>query len=97
VGQKIEISNSVTLGDVAVFDTDRSLSGQDGERYRSVDEAANGSTYPAGLAGRLFADVDGVKSVYVTSNLVTIERAGGWDDDSLERASSVISGFFAYY
>lgn len=97
MGQKIEISSSVTLGDVAVFDTDRSLSGQDGERYRSVDEAANGSTYPAGLAGRLFADVDGVTSVYVTSNLVTIERAGGWDEERLDRAASVIREFFAYY
>lgn len=97
MGQKIEISSSVTLGDVAVFDTDRSLSGQDGERYRSAEEAASGNTYPAGLAGRLFADVSAVKSVYVTSNLLTIEREGGWDDDTIAEASAVIGGFFAFY
>ena len=97
MGQKIEISSSVTLGDVAVFDTDRSLSGQDGERYRSVDEAESGNTYPAGLAKRLFSEVEGVRSVYVTSNLVTVEREDGWDDGSLEQASSVIGGFFAFY
>lgn len=97
MGQKIEITSSVTIGDVAVFDTDRSLGGQDGERYRSVDEAAAGTTYPAALAKKLLSADDAVKSVYVNSNVVSVEKAGGWDAGALDRAGALIGDFFLFY
>jgi hypothetical protein len=97
LGQKIEITSSVTIGDVAVFDTDRTLGGQDGERFRSVDEASAGTTYPAALATTLLSDDEDAKSVYVNSNVVSVERAGGWDAGSLEQTGSLISNFFLFY
>ena len=97
MGQKIEITRSVTIGDVVVFDTDRTFSGQDGERYQSAGEAEAGTTYPAALAGRLFAVDAAVCSVYVTSNIVTIEREGGWDDGAVDQSGSIISDFFLFY
>lgn len=97
MGQKIEIASSVTIGDVAVFDTDRSLTGQDGERYRSDGEAEARSTVPAGLARRLFSADQAVRSVYVTSNIVTIERDGGWDDTTLDQTGALISNLFLFY
>jgi hypothetical protein len=97
VGQKIEITSAVTIGDVAVYDTDRSLSGQDGERYRSAAEAETGTTIPADLSRRLFANDEAVISVYVTSNVVTVERTGGWDGDALDSTGSVITDFFLFY
>ena len=97
MGQKIEITSSITIGDVAVFDTDRTLGGQDGERFRSVDEAEAGTTYPAGVAKTLLTADAGVKSVYVNSNVVSVERAGGWDDDALDQAGKLIRDFFSFY
>lgn len=97
MGQKIEISSAVTIGDVAVFDTDRSLSGQDGERFRSAAEAAEKSTFPARLAARLFDAGDEVQSVYVTSNVISVERSGGWDAHDLEETGTLIREFLLFY
>lgn len=96
MGQKIEVVATSVIGAVAVFDTDRSLSGQDGERYRSAEAAADGTTFPAELAGRLF-ELSGISSVYVTSNVVSVERDGGWSEDDLTAVSQVISDFFLFY
>jgi len=97
LGQKIEILSSVTIGDVAVFDTDRTLGGQDGERFRSVDDAEAGTTYPAGVAKTLLTADAGVKSVYINSNVVSVERAGGWDAETLDQTGKLISDFFLFY
>ncbi len=97
MGQKIEISSAETIGDVAIFDTDRSLSGQDGERYRSAADATASSTLPARLAVRLFDADEALRSVYVTSNVVSVERAGGWDEGALEETGTLLSEFFAFY
>ena len=97
MGQKIEITSSSVLGDVAVFDTDRSLGGQDGDRFRSVEEAGEATTLPADLAGRIFSSDAAVQSVYVTSNVVTVERGDGWDETAVEATGAVISEFFLFY
>jgi len=97
LGQKIEITSAVTVGDVAVFDTDRTLGGQDGERYRSVDETEAKTTYPAGVAKRLLSADGAVRSVYVTSNVVSVDREGGWDETALNEAGDLISNFFLFY
>ncbi|HSR44657.1 MAG TPA: hypothetical protein VLT15_05410 [Acidimicrobiia bacterium] len=97
MGQKIEIASSTTIGDVAVFDTDRTLSGQDGERYRSLDETEGRTTYPAGVARAILSGDGAVQSVYITSNVVTIERRGGWDEESITEAGRLISDFFLFY
>lgn len=97
MGQKIEITSAVTIGDVAVFDTDRTLGGQDGERYKSVDETEAKTTYPAGVAKHLFSADEAVRSVYVTSNVVTVDRDGGWDEAALDEAGELISNFFLFY
>ncbi len=97
MGQKIEITSAVTVGDVAVFDTDRTLSGQDGERYRSVDETEAKTTYPAGVAKRLLSADEAVRSVYVTSNVVSVDREGGWNETALDEAGELIRSFFLFY
>lgn len=97
MGQTIEITNTVLLDEVALIDTDRSLTGQDGEAYASAAEAGAGSTLPAGLATRLFATDDRIEHVYVFSNTLSVRRAGGWDDGAVETAAAVIRAFFVYY
>ncbi len=97
MGQTISIQRTVRLGDVALFDTDRTLGGQDGETFASLAEAEAGTTYPARLATRLFGVDDRLEKVFVASNTVSAQRRGGWDDQSAEAAIQVMTGFFRFY
>jgi hypothetical protein len=84
------------VGDVAVFDSDRSLTGQDGAGFDSA--AANASTIaPALLAQRLFAADAEIAHVFVASSQVVVRRRAGWDDAARDRAAGVITAFFVHY
>lgn len=96
MGQLIEV-RAVVLGDVAIFDTDRSLSGQDGETFTSVDGARAGDTYPALVAAALFEHDAALVSVYVYSNTISVKRSGQWSDEQAAEASDVIRNFLVYY
>jgi len=94
VGQTIQINRTDVIGDVVIVDTDRTLTGQDGEVF---DGEAAGETFAARLAGRIFEEVPGVDHVYVMSNTVTVRRPGGWEDGALDRLSELVAGFFRFY
>lgn len=96
MGQLITVE-AQTVGDVALFDTNRSITGQDGESFTSADEAANGDTLPADLAHRLFAADDSVGHVFVLSNGLSVSRSGGWGEAALAAASETIRTFFVFY
>ena len=94
MGQRIEVS-SVALGTVALFSTDRSLTGQDGvELFRG---AIDGEGPPAELARRLFAADDGIDHVHILSNTVAVRRDVDWEEDALAEAAEIISGLFIHY
>lgn len=96
MGQLIEVE-STQIGDVAVFDTDRSITGQDGTAYASVAEAEAGADFPDELAARLFRLDAAIDHVFVASNQVVVRRTGGWDPDATTTAADVIRQFFVYY
>jgi hypothetical protein len=95
MGQPITISGTTVDDAVAAFHTDRGISGQDGVAFASADAADH--SFPGQLASRLFAADDAIDHVFVVSNQVVLRRAGGWDDISLESASSVVEEFFVFY
>jgi len=95
VGQPIELRGIAVIGDVALFDTDRSISGQDGESFSSEAEARQGTSFSARLAQRIFASDPSVTSVFVASNQVTVGRSGGWTDTV--GVGTVIERFFLHY
>jgi hypothetical protein len=97
MGQPIEIVGTTRLDDVVMFDTDRSITGQDGSGYGSLDEATATEDFPALLAARLFEGVDGVNHVFVASNGVVVRRTGGWDDAAAGAAGEIITDFFIFY
>jgi len=97
MGQPIEIVGTTRLDDVVMFDTDRSITGQDGSGYGSLDEATATDDFPARLAARLFEGVDGVNHVFVASNGVVVRRQGGWDDAVTASAGGIITDFFIFY
>lgn len=96
MGQVIEVE-PVALGNVAIFDTDRSLTGQVGETYRSAAEARTRTTLPAKLAERIFEHDSTVSSVYVYSNTISVSRPSEWSQDDIDELASVIRNFLVYY
>lgn len=94
MGQKIEVS-TVRIGDIALFDLDRSLTGQDGLVFTGPPHDVEGP--PALLAARLFEAIPEIQSVYVLSNSVTVAREGEWDESNLDEAASIVSNLFIVY
>ncbi len=97
VGQVINVDIVPSAGeDVRNFDMDRSLTGMGLERYWSPADAT-GDDPPSELARQLFA-IDGVATVFVYSNVVTVTRADGFSWDEIEPAAiDVIRNLFINY
>lgn len=96
MGQIINVTGTVT-GDSAIFEADRSLSGQDGGSFDSIEETVDNRTFPARLAARVFEADGAVTSVFTGSNGVVVRRDGGWSDDDVTRVGTVIEEFFVFY
>jgi hypothetical protein len=96
MGQTIEVK-SVVLGGIALFDTDRSITGQDGHRFESRAETQDNPTTAGRLAAELFGSDVAVDHVFVQSNQVTVRRTDGWSDESAVDAATVIRDFFVFY
>ena len=97
MGQTIEIKKVTPIGRVLVVDTDRSLTGQDGESFTGKQTAAQVDTLAARLAVRLFEADSEVDYVHAMSNAVSIRRRTDWDDDSMAASSEVVAEFFRVY
>lgn len=97
MGQTIEIKKVTPVDRVLVVDTDRSLSGQDGESFTGQQTAAHVDSFPARLAVRIFESDSEVDYVYVMSNTVSIRRRTDWDEVSMAAASEVVADFFRVY
>ena len=97
MGQRIEVLGTSVIGEVAIFDTDRSLGGMEGETYATLEEARSSSTYPAALAERLLREDGSIRLVYVYSNALSVSRARGWTDAAIDQVASEITNFFIVY
>ena len=96
MGQLIEVDH-LLLGDVAIFDADRSFSGQEGETYTGAEAASDSGTVPGRVASELFAALPSIVSVYVFSNTVSVRRAGGWTDEQASAAAGIIRNSLVHY
>ena len=93
MGQLIQVDAS-PMGRVAVFSTDRSLTGQDGVSFSP--DSVDGSDPPHDLARRLFSADGQIDHVHVLSNTVSVRRRQTWDEPAVERASDVIANLFIF-
>jgi hypothetical protein len=96
VGQRIEVEPTL-VGDTAIFDTDRSITGQDGTGYASAEAAAADRRFPGNLAAEIFRADDAVDNVWVASNTVVVRRTGGWAAADAATIAETIASFFLYY
>lgn len=94
MGQLIEVVVTL-IGKAALFDLDRTLTGQDGFSFPGPPDDTKSP--PELLAQRLFAIDDQIERVHVLSNLVTVTRAGEWDDEALAVATDVLSKLLVFY
>ena len=96
MGQRIEV-RPIVAGDTAVFETDRSMTGQDGTSYLSAEAASADRRFPGRLAAELFTGDGMVESVWVASNTVVVRRSTDWSDAEAAAAAAIIESFFIYY
>jgi ferredoxin--NADP+ reductase len=94
MGQLIRVEAS-PMGMVALFSTDRSITGQDGVSVIPGD--STGDDPPHDLARRLFGADGEIDHVHVLSNTVSVRRKQSWDEEAVDRASSVIANLFIHY
>lgn len=94
MGERIVVETK-SLGDLAVFTGDRSITRQDREAYSSHDDAFAASTPAAKLAGRLFAGDPAISHVSAESNIVKVNRNGGWNTAALTEARRAFEMLFS--
>jgi len=97
LGQRIEIESSQVVDDSVILSTNRSLTGTTGEGYGTTAEATASGTFAGGLAADLFESDEALRRVYIESNVVVLQRDGGWTDDVLSATESVVGDFFLFY
>ncbi len=96
MGQPIEVQAQI-VGDIAIFDTDRSITGQDGVGFDSAETARTTAGLPARLAVQLLEGDAGLRHVFFLSNTVSARREGGWPEEAQSAAVHAIEQFFLFY
>lgn len=94
MGQTVEIRDTVELGDVFLIDTDRSLTGQDGQKITREDP---GDSVPARLAAELFDLDPDIDYLFVLQNTISVRRRGGWDTEASDRVKQAMARFLRHY
>ena len=97
MGQPITVLSTTVEAGVVAFHTDRAITGQDGARFSSGDDAAEAGTIPGALASKLFTADEAINHVFIASNQVVVGRADGWDEASLAIAAEMVTTFFVFY
>jgi ferredoxin/flavodoxin---NADP+ reductase len=94
MGQPITVAVTA-MHETAIFDLDRSLTGQDGMSFQAPPHDGDDRP-PARLARMLLADQQ-TTGVHILSNLVTVTRRTAWEQDDLDTTARLISNLFLYY
>ena len=95
MGQKIEVKTT-SFNKNIIFDLNRSLSGQDGITYHNIAEASLHEEVGAQLAMKLFKYSQDIESIFIQSNIVTVN----FDKNlgiGIEEFSKQIEDFFLFY
>jgi hypothetical protein len=94
MGQTIKVDEPTIIGEVALFATDRGITGQAGEVF---DRTSGDDSFPGRLAAAVFAADDAVGHVFIASNQVTTRRDGGWEEAAVAAVTGAIEQFFVFY
>ena len=95
MGQKIELKTT-QFGKNVIFDLNRSLSGQDGETYHNIAHASLSNETSAQLALKLFQYSSDIESIFIQSNVVTVNFSKNMGT-AIKEFETKIEDFFLFY
>ena len=95
MGQKIELKTT-SFNKNIIFDLNRSLSGQDGITYHNIADASLHEEVSAQLALKLFQFSENIDSIFIQSNIVTVNFDKNMGT-GVEEFSKQIENFFLFY
>jgi len=95
MGQIIEVK-STKLNKTIIFDLNRSVSGQEGMTFHNISEASLIPDVSGQLALKLFQEIEDIETIFIQSNIVTINfyRNIGNDASDIE---NTLKNFFIFY
>ena len=95
MGQKIELKTT-QFGKNVIFDLNRSLSGQDGETYHNIAHASLSNETSAQLALKLFQYSSDIESIFIQSNVVTVNFSKNMGT-AIKEFETQIEDFLLFY
>jgi len=95
MGQKIELKTT-SFNKNIIFDLNRSLSGQDGITYHNIADASLHEEVSAQLVLKLFQFSEDIDSIFIQSNIVTVNFDKNMGT-GVEEFSKQIENFFLFY
>ena len=95
MGQLIEVKTT-KLNKTIIFDLNRSVSGQEGMTFHNISEASLIPDISGQLALKLFQETNDVDTIFIQSNVVTVNfnRNMGSDISEIEKT---LENFFVFY
>jgi hypothetical protein len=95
MGQLIEVSTN-KFNKSIIFELNRSVSGQEGMTFHNISQASLINEISGQLALELFQNLDDIESIFIQSNMVTINFLRNLGDD-IQAAEDTIKNFFIFY
>ena len=95
MGQLTEVKTT-KLNKTIIFDLNRSVSGQEGMTFHNISEASLIPDVSGQLALKLFQETNDIDTIFIQSNIVTINfnRNLGADTSGVEKT---LENFFVFY
>lgn len=88
------IRDLAVLGDTLLIDTDRSLTGQDGQ---TLTADFPGDSVLGRLAVALFGLGVGIDHVHVLQNTISVRGSSAWDEAAIDQVRQATGNFLRFY
>ncbi|MFL2659214.1 MAG: hypothetical protein ACJ0GT_02220 [Candidatus Actinomarina sp.] len=95
MGQIIEVKTT-KLNKTVIFDLNRSVSGQEGMNFSNISEASLVTDVSGQLALKLFQEINDIDSIFIQSNIVTVNFRRNIGNDTA-KIEDTLKNFFIFY
>ena len=95
MGQIIEVK-STKLNKTIIFDLNRSVSGQEGMTFHNNSEASLIPDVSGQLALKLFQETNDIETIFIQSNIVTVNFNRNLGSD-ISEVEETLKNFFVFY
>ena len=94
MGQIIEVK-STKLNKTIIFDLNRSVSGQEGMTFHNISEASLIPDVSGQLALKLFQETNDIETIFIQSNIVTVNFNRNLGSD-ISEVEETLKNFFVF-